>query len=98
MTTLTRSSWKDLDEVTDRRGEPIKAGTRARIPAGTPIHGTFKAHRKVAGTTYSVVVDHVAPGYEDPQEPRYSRLPEITWAGTGGYWHRCDPSLVEALY
>ena len=95
--TAHRAPWKDRDEVFDRHGESIKAGTRVRIPAGTPIHGTFKAGHKTSGTSYSVLVDNVSPGYEDTSYAP-GRPPEITWVGSGGYWHTCEALLVEALY
>ena len=59
----------------------------------------FERHRRyirgmkktVAGRTYKVTVDHVLCGmtHDDKKYP-----PEVSWAGTGGYWCRVDINNV----
>jgi hypothetical protein len=75
--------------------DAVPKGTRVRIPKGTKIWGTFKGGRKVAGRTYVVTVDWSSP--KNHVGPTGNEKPELTWAGAGGYWHRCHVEDVEIL-
>jgi hypothetical protein len=83
-------------EVTDLAGRAISKGTRVRVPKGTVITGTFAESIKEAKTSRVVVVHRVSSGWEETRMVP-GQVAEITWVGSGGYYHSCAASEVEVV-
>ncbi|TXH11003.1 MAG: hypothetical protein E6R04_03375 [Spirochaetes bacterium] len=72
---------------------PFSRGDTARIPAGTVVRTTRSARpRYVLSKAQTVQIAHANKGHINRHESRLTAgtvlLPEIVWAGTGGYWCR----------
>jgi hypothetical protein len=73
----------------------FRRGTKVRVPTGTVI-GTphCKSKGKVAKRSYDVTLHDHYMGYIDGERVIQ---PTLLWAGSGGYWHYCDPNDVEIV-
>lgn len=69
---------------------------RVRIPKGVEIRSCGKSIVKVSKRSQVVRVDHTYSGYCKNREHK-ERLPEIVWAGSGGYWCWCRVDVVEVI-
>ena len=77
---------------------PIKPGDHVRIPAGIKVHSMRTGETKFSGKSYKVRVDHCLSGAEyDLDGKHIIQNPQVSWAGTGGYWMRADINEVEKL-
>ena len=79
-----------------------KKGEKVRIPKGTIITGTFPEGTKEAGRSYVVTVFDVDPAYpavltHSGSELYPGREAQVTWPGTGGYWHHARVSDIEFI-
>lgn len=75
----------------------VKPGDRVRVLKGAQIrslHPKWRGIVKHAGTTYTVTVSHVFPGYVNYNVIHNTR---ISWAGEGGYWCETDINNVEIV-
>lgn len=71
-------------------------GDTIRIPKGTRITGTFPGDPKIAGRTYTVTVFDSTAEYEG--DAKFGkREAEVTWVGTGSYWHNARLADVELI-
>ena len=87
---------KYIGYFSDKSILPFKRGDIVTIPKGTRYHSMKDGEYHIAGRTYKVKVDHILCGtdYMDHGK-RITVNPEISWAGSGGYWHRCDINDVK---
>ncbi len=88
---------------------PFRQGQRVRIKKGCKFYFTTHPQKKknpIAGRDYEVVLDRVydgrkngTPAYPGQEEAHYlDVLPEVVWAGAGGYWfHSRDFKNIEAI-
>ena len=100
-----RTETARADPGVARVGNPFKRGQAVLIPAGTPIRSTQGGDkgRKNSGRNNTVTAYFVHGGHVDLWNDYgkglgYVILPEVTWAGTGGYWHtvQVTPELCAA--
>lgn len=91
--------WKPYKEVYgEKKGNCelpfLEKGMKVRIPKGTPIWTTLASkEKKLAGKNQTVNIHDIFKGYICSGYPE--RNPEISWAGTGGYWHHVDVNNIE---
>jgi uncharacterized protein YjlB len=77
---------------------PIKKGDMVIIPKGTKYHSMKDGKYHTAGKSYKVKVDHVLCGAQwMDRDKEIIQNPEVSWAGSGGYWHRADINDVEKI-
>lgn len=72
---------------------PFKRGDTIRIPSGTVVRTTRSSRpRYVLSKAQTVEIAHANKGHINRHESRLPAgavlLPEIVWAGSGGYWRR----------
>lgn len=71
---------------------PFTKGDQVRLPAGTIVHTMHPSrHSYTLRRAQTITVHHTSDGYVNVFDRRgfgQTVLPELTWAGTGGYWNR----------
>lgn len=84
---------------------PFHRRQRVLIPAGTPLRSTHPSRDGVylSKRAQTVTVHHTSDGHVDLWDDRengrgYVVLPQVTWAGAGGYWvdAKVTPEFCEA--
>jgi len=77
---------------------PIKKGDIVIIKKGTIYSTTRSIGYHIAGKNYKVKVDHLIHGAQYMgKNGKIVKNTEVTWAGSGGYWHRADINEVEKV-
>ena len=82
----------------DLKNLPIKSGDTILIEKGTKYHSTRDGKYHTAGKYYRVVVNHLIHGAQYMErDEKIVKNTEVTWAGSGGYWHRADINDVKKI-
>jgi len=77
---------------------PFKKGDTVIIPKGTKYHSMKDGEYHIAGKSYKVKIDHILCGAEYMERGEMIvQNPEVSWAGSGGYWNRCDINDVKKI-
>jgi len=75
---------------------PFKSGDIIIIPKGTRYHSMKDGEWHIAGKSYKVKINHILCGCQYTERGEmFITNPEVSWAGSGGYWHRCDINNVK---
>lgn len=80
---------------------PFNRGDKVVIPAGAVVQSTNPSRREKKLTrAQTVTVTHTFDGYVNAHDAKFFgqyKLPEISWAGSGGYWMNAQvtPELCE---
>lgn len=71
---------------------PFTKGDKVRLPAGTVVHTMHPSRDSYTlQRAQTIIVHHTSDGYVNVFDRRSFGqvvIPELTWAGTGGYWNR----------
>lgn len=79
----------------DMKSLPIKKGDIVLIKKGITYHSMRDGDMHSAKKSYKVKVDHILNGAEwGDHHGNIVKNPEVTWAGSGGYWCRADINHV----
>ena len=77
---------------------PFKDGDTVIIPKGTRYHSMKDGQWHIAGKSYKVKINHILCGCQYMERGEFIITnPEVSWAGSGGYWHRADINDVKAI-
>lgn len=82
----------------DIQSLPIKRGDTILIPKDTLYHSMKDGDIHITKKSYKVKVDHLINGcqYVD-RGKKIIHNPEVSWVGSGGWWHRADINDVEKV-
>lgn len=82
----------------DLNSLPVKKGDIVLIKKGTRYHSMKDGEYHTAGKSYKVKVNHVLHGTQYMEKgEEIIKNSSVSWAGTGGYWHRADINDVEKV-
>lgn len=88
---------KYIGYFSDKSLLPFKKGDIVIISKGTRYHSMKDGQWHIAGKSYKVKIDHILPGCQYMERGNLIVInPEISWPGSGGYWHRADINDVKS--
>lgn len=80
----------------DLNSLPIKCRDIVTVKKGTKYHSMRDGEYHIAKRSFNVVVDHLIHGAQYTEGAiKIVKNTMVTWAGSGGYWHRADINDLE---